>query len=118
MEGELDGVKSEIARILSEKHGFLRENGLLKDLSKENESLKEENMRMRVQIQELIKENGYLGSPNSSQDNILPQLLDRSSPDGQEIETILQDQSAQENFKLTATKNIRMDETGKDEQIR
>ena len=105
-------------RILSEKDGFLRENGMLKDLSNKNESLKEENMRMRVQIQELIKENGYLGSPNSSHDNILLQLLDRSSPDGQEIETILQDQSAQENFKPTATKNIQMDETGKDEQIR
>ena len=83
MEGELDGVKSEIVRILSEKDGFLRENGMLKNLSNENESLKEENMRMRVQIQELIEENKYLGSPNSSQAKILLQLLDRSSPDGQ-----------------------------------
>ena len=105
-------------RILSEKDGFLRENGMLKDLSNENESLKEENMQMRVQIKELIKKNGYVGSPNSSQENIQVQLLDRSSPDGQEIETVLQDQSAQENFKTTATKNIQMDGTGKDEQIR
>ena len=118
MEGELDGVKSEIVRILSEKDGFLRENGLLKDLSKENKSLIEENMRMRVKMQELIEENRYLGSPNSSQDNILIQLPDRSSPDGQEIETILQDQSVKENFKPTDTKNIRTDETGKDDQIR
>ena len=73
---------------------------------------------MRVQIQKLIQENKYLGSPNSSQDNIQIQLLDRCSPDGQEIETVLQDQSSQENFKPTCTKNIRMDETGKDEQIR
>ena len=91
-------------RILSEKDGFLKENGLLKDLNKENEALKEENRKMRVQLQELIEENGYLGSPNSSQDNILLQLLDRSSPDGQEIETILHDQSAVE--------------MGKDEKIR
>ena len=118
MEGELDGVKSEIVRILSEKDGFLRENGLLKDLSKENESLKEENMQMRVQIQELIEEKKWLGSPNSSQDNILIQLLDRSSPDGQEIETVLQDQSAQENYKPIDTKSSQKDESGKDEQIR
>ena len=118
MEGELDGVKSEIVRILSEKDGFLRENELLKDLSKENESLKEENMQMRVQIQELIEEKKCLGSPNSSQANILLQLLDRSAPDGQEIETILQDQSVQENFKPIGTTNSRRDERCKDEQIR
>ena len=118
MEGELDGVKSEIVRILSEKDGFLRENGMLKNLSNENESLKEENMRMRVQIQELIKKNGYVGPPNSSQENIQVQSLDRSSPDGQEIETVLQDQSAQENYRPIDTKSSQKDESGKDEQIR
>ena len=91
---------------------------MLKNLTNENESLKEENMRMRVQIQELIKENGYLGSPNSSQENIQVQLLDRSSPDGQEIETVLQDQSAQENYKPIDTKSSQKDESGKDEEIR
>ena len=105
-------------RILSEKDGFLRENGMLKNLSNENESLKEENMRMRVQIQELIKKNGYVGSPNSSQENIQVQLLDRSSPDGQEIETVLQDQSAQENYRPIDTRSSQKDESGKDEQIR
>jgi hypothetical protein len=65
-----------------------------------------------------MKDNEYLGSPNSSPDNILQQLPDRFSPDGQEIETILQDQSVTKIYKSTDTNNIRIDETSKDEQIR
>ena len=44
-------------------------------------------------------------SPNASQDNIVVELLDRSSPDGQEIGTDLQNASCQENWKSINSEN-------------
>ena len=110
LEGELDGVKSEIVRIITEKDGFLRENGLLKDLKMERDDLKEENKKLKHDLRQLIEEKKHLRSPNPSQDNFQLQISDRSSPDGQEIEMIIQEMSSKGNYKDT--------EALKDDQIR
>ena len=69
LEGELDGVKSEIVRIITEKDGFLRENGLLNDLKMERDDLKEENKKLKLDLRQLIEEKKLDRSPNSSQEN-------------------------------------------------
>ena len=53
LEGELDDVKSEIVRILSEKEGFFKENGTLRDYKKSYEDLKEENMQLKKERKKL-----------------------------------------------------------------
>ena len=90
LEGELDDVKSEIVRIISEKEVFFKENGTLKDYKKAFEDLKEENSQLRKERQNLNAENKYLKSPNASQDKNIQEILDRSSPDGEEVESVLQ----------------------------
>ena len=90
MEGELDDVKSEIVRILSEKEGFFKENGTLRDYKKSYENLKEENMQLKKERKILKEEIKSLKSPNASRDKSIQEILDRSSPDGEEVEAVLQ----------------------------
>ena len=109
LEGELDGVKSEIVRIITEKDGFLRENGFLKDLKMERDDLKEENKKLKLDLRQLIEEKKHNRSPNPSQANLQLQLSNRSSPDGQEIETVLQEMSFKRNYKdIEALKHDRI----------
>jgi len=110
LEGELDGVKSEIIRILSEKDGVLRENGILKELQLENQTLKEENRKLRERFERMLEINLPTQSPNSSQDDIELELPDRSSPDGEELETGCSESISQE------LKNDK--EANKEEQIK
>ena len=110
LEGELDGVKSEIVRIITEKDGFLRENGFMKNLKMERDDLKVENKKLKLDLRQLIEEKKHKRSSNPSQENFEVQSSDRSSPDGQEIETVLQEMSSKENYKDT--------EALKDDQIR
>ena len=110
LEGELDGVKSEIIRILSEKDGVLRENGILKELQLENQNLKEENRKLRERFERMLEINLPTQSPNSSQDDIELELPDRSSPDGEELETGCSESISQE------LKNDK--EANKEEQIK
>ena len=102
LEGELDGVKSEIVRIITEKDGFLRENGFLKDLKMEKDDLKEENKKLKLDLTQLIEEKKHNRATNPSQD--------RSSADGQEIDTVLQEMSSKRKYKDK--------EVLKDDQIR
>ena len=88
LEGELDGVKSEIMRILSEKNGVLKENRSLKDLQIENDALKEENKNLKQKFEQVFDNNSPFQSPNSSQEDIVLELPDRSSPDGEELNKI------------------------------
>ena len=90
MEGELDDVKSEIVRILSEKEGFFKENGTLRDYKKSYENLKEENMQLKKERKKLNEEIKSLKSQNASRDKGIQEMLDRSSPDGEEVEAVLQ----------------------------
>ena len=90
MEGELDDVKSEIVRILSEKEGFFKENGTLRDYKKSYEDLKEENMQLKKERKKLNEEIIYLKSPNVIIDKSIQEIHDRSSPDGEELEAVLQ----------------------------
>ena len=122
LEGELDGVKSEIVRIITEKDGFFKENGMLKDYKKAYEDIKKENLQLEKDIEKMIDDNKSFKSPNASQDNIVVELLDRSSPDGQEIGTDLQNASCQENWKSinlqNGFKNENMKEDDKEMKIR
>ena len=93
-------------RIISEKDGVLKENGALKDLQIENSRLKEENRKLRQNI----ANNSPTQSTNSSQDDIEFALPDRSSPDGEELETACTDTTALKPYKET--------EDVKEEQIR
>ena len=54
LEGELDGVKSEIVRIISEKDGFFKENGILKDYKKAYEDIKKENLQLEKDIEKMM----------------------------------------------------------------
>ena len=90
MEGELDDVKSEIVRILSEKEGFFKENGTLRDYKKSYEDLKEENMHLKKERKKMDEEIISLKSPNVSRDKSIQEIHDRSSPDGEELESVLQ----------------------------
>ena len=122
LEGELDGVKSEIVKIITEKDGFFKENGMLKDYKKAYEDIKSENLQLKKDIQKMIDDNKSFKSPNASQDNIVVELLDRSSPDGQEIGTDLQNASHLENWKSiiseNGVKNENMKEDDKGMKIR
>ena len=84
LESELEGVKSEIVRMIREKEGCLKENVLLKQMSQEKEALAKENDRLRMIIQQMLDE-GSCNEPKTilkKEDSPLP---DRSSPDGQEM---------------------------------
>ena len=122
LEGELDGVKSEIVKIITEKDGFFKENGMLKDYKKAYEDIKSENLQLKKDIEKMIDDNKSFKSPNASQDNIVVELLDRSSPDGQEIGTDLQNASHLENWKSiiseNGVKNENMKEDDKGMKIR
>lgn len=96
LEGELDGVKSEIMRILSEKNGVLKENKSLKDLQIENRYLKEENKNLKLKFEQMVDDNSPLQSPNSSHENIGLELPDRSSPDGEELNKICKESTSEE----------------------
>jgi len=96
LEGELDGVKSEIMRILSEKNGVLKENKSLKDLQIENRHLKEENKNLKLKFEQMVGDNSPFQSPNSSQENIELELPDRSSPDGEELNKICKESTSEE----------------------
>jgi len=96
LEGELDGVKSEIMRILSEKNGVLKENKSLKDLQIENKHLKEENKNLKLKFEQMVGDNSPFQSPNSSQENIELELPDRSSPDGEELNKICKESTSEE----------------------
>jgi len=96
LEGELDGVKSEIMRILSEKNGVLKENKSLKDLQIENEYLKVENKNLKLRFEQMVDDNSPFQSPNSSHENIGLELPDRSSPDGEELNKICKESTSEE----------------------
>jgi len=96
LEGELDGVKSEIMRILSEKNGVLKENKSLKDLQIENKHLKEENKNLKLKFEQMVGDNSAFQSPNSSQENIGLELPDRSSPDGEELNKICEESTSED----------------------
>ena len=88
MEGELDGVKSEIIRILSEKDGVLRENQILKNLQTENKTLKEENRKLRKKYKQMVDDNSPKRSAYSSDEGFELEIPARSSPDGAELNKI------------------------------
>ena len=84
LESELEGVKTEIVRMIREKEGCLKENILLKQISQEKEALAKENDRLRMIIKHMLDE-GSCNEPKTilkKEDSPLP---DRSSPDGQEM---------------------------------
>jgi len=88
LEGELDGVKSEIIRILSEKDGVLRENQILKNLQTENKTLKEENRKLRKKYKQMVDDNSPKRSAYSSDEGFELEIPARSSPDGEELNKI------------------------------
>jgi len=84
LESELEGVKTEIVRMIREKEGCLKENILLEQISQEKEALAKENDRLRMIIKHMLDE-GSCNEPKTilkKEDSPLP---DRSSPDGQEM---------------------------------
>ena len=84
LESELEGVKSEIVRMIREKEGCLKENVLLKQMSQEKEALAKENDRLRKIIQQMLDE-GSCNVPKTILEKEDSPLPDRSSPDGQEM---------------------------------
>jgi hypothetical protein len=82
LEGELESVKSEIVKILREKAGSLEENGILKEYKTSYEELAYENKQRKSQILKMVENTK---SDNESGESVTAELLDRSSPDGQEI---------------------------------
>ena len=109
LKSELEGVKSEIVRMIREKEGCLKENILLKQISQEKEALAKENDRLRMIIKHMLDE-GSCNEPKTilkKEDSPLP---DRSSPDGQEMnihqlnETVEKD----ENLRFKNTKRIKL----------
>ena len=97
-------------RIISEKEGSLRENEFYQDLNKERDVIRHKNHKLKHDIQKLIEDKKCKRLPNSSQDNLELPLSNRSSPDGQEIEMVIQEMSSQGKYKDT--------EALKDDQIR
>jgi len=115
IEGKLDNVKTEIVRIISEKDCFYKENGTLKNYKQACEILKQENLKLKTELLLLKEENTFLKSPNTTQDIIVHDILDRSPPDGQEIEAditrhniIEVQKNVESNIKNEANKQIRL----------
>ena len=109
LESELEGVKSEIVRMIREKEGCLKENALLKQMSQEKEALAKENDRLRMIIQQMLDEGSY-NMPKTILEKENSPLPDRSSPDGQEMnihqlnETVEKD----ENLSFKNTERIKL----------
>ena len=119
IEGKLDNVKTEIVRIISEKDCFYKENGTLKNYKQAFEILKQENLKLKTEVLLLKEENKSLKFPNTSQDIIVHDILDRSSPDGQEIEADIKrhkiievQNNVESNIQNEANKQKRLDEFG------
>merc|ERR1712128_299896 len=76
----------------------------------ERDDLKGENKKLKHDLKQLIEEKKHKRSPNPNHENFQLQISDRSSPDGQEIEMVIQELSSKGNYKDT--------EALKDDQIR
>lgn len=93
LEGELDNVKEEILKILSDKTSASKENQSLKNYVKayeetrlENESLKKELALMKLSHPPKSPSSMSSSSSSSSEEGSSSHNIDRSSPDGQEFE--------------------------------
>eukprot|EP00094_Tigriopus_californicus_P012704 TCALIF_12281-PA protein Name:"Similar to NINL Ninein-like protein (Homo sapiens)" AED:0.06 eAED:0.06 QI:7/0.87/0.70/0.94/0.87/0.94/17/222/1708 len=94
LEGELDHVKDEIIKILSDKTSASKENQSLKHYAKAYELLKNENADLKKELAMLklnppkspsLSSGSSRGSIETSTDH---HDIDRSSPDGQEFESV------------------------------
>ena len=93
LEGELESVKDEILKIISDKTSKSKENESLKhyvkayeDLRQENESLKKE--LALIKISNPPKSPALSTSSKSSSGSSTTENIDRSSPDGQEFDLV------------------------------
>lgn len=91
LEGELDHVKDEILKMISDKSSKSRENETLRKYVKAYEEARAENDGLRKEMA-LLKlaappKSPSLSSNSSSSSSSSTHNIDRSSPDGQEFET-------------------------------
>ena len=84
LEGELDMVKKEIVKILSERSRCAKENESLKQFADSFRQLQEENQSLRKQVTEHQQKVTDSVANKDSNSNVKP--CDRSSPDGQECD--------------------------------
>ena len=95
LEDELDQVKFQIVKIVSDKNDFSKENAVLKTYQNAFSALTEQNLLLRRKIEELSvmdnsHDNQYLlkrmpiETGTDKKEKIIAPDIDRSSPDGQE----------------------------------
>jgi len=116
LEGELDGVKSEIVRIIQEKQGCLEENCVLqqykkvcKELEKEREIWKAENEDLRKENWRLMTEITVLRTEKEHEGNDEKDVTDDEDEDEEEEEVISEEvlQKEEDNEEHT-NKNIQV----------
>ncbi len=110
LEGQLDSVKSEIIKILSDKTVASRENESLRHYASAYEELRTENEALRKELAQLNKlmvdpPKSPALSTSSKASSSDPQNVDRSSPDGQEeLDTTSSSSTAEDTSKTDISK--------------
>jgi hypothetical protein len=87
LEDQLDDVKFEIVKILTDKADFSKENAVLKNYQQAFSELQLQNTELRRRLEEGGGGKGLLEVPEQVEGKMIPEI-DRSSPDGQEREVV------------------------------
>ena len=92
MVDELDSVKSEIVKILTEKNNYLKQNDELQEYKASYEDLELENKHLKQQLFKMMEE-----QKSNNETEQVPEFLDvRSSPDGKANMSMIDEQEIDE----------------------